>query len=153
VANPSSSTTRRACTRTSRVRRFPPRRKSTPTSSPSETTIVLELIIVGAALGALGTSTALLAVALRAERRERRDANERLVGAWKDGYIVPAAQAQSPVAPVVEEEGPALIPELQALIDDWEEPRAQEAQRKLIRSYLDRGMAQPEVLRLIAPSA
>jgi hypothetical protein len=54
---------------------------------------------------------------------------------------------------VVEEEGPALIPELQALIDDWEEPRAQEAQRKLIRSYLDRGMAQPEVLRLIAPSA
>lgn len=76
----------------------------------------------------------------RALARER-EANERLLAARKEGFDIP------PLPEAIVEVEP-LIPELQALVDDWEGEGAKAMERK-IRSMMADGKTQAEIARLL----
>jgi hypothetical protein len=78
-----------------------------------------------------------------------RTATERLIQARKDGYEVPIAPELPPAPP--EPETP-FIPELEALVNEWESEHGKEAQRAVIRRLLATGKSQMEVLKYLVPS-
>lgn len=72
----------------------------------------------------------------------------RLLAAQKEGYIIPPPELKVDDLP----EAPKLIPQLQQLVDSWEDPRAQAAQLSVIETHLNAGRSQMETYRLIVPN-
>jgi hypothetical protein len=108
------------------------------------------LAALAAAATAIAIERTLLSRKLERERdaalAAARESNERLIAAKLAGAEVPPPMEAPPPA-----EDP-LIPELEALIADWETPAAQEQQRRLIRQQLAFGKTQTQVLRELSPS-
>lgn len=120
--------------------------------------MTLAVALLSSGLAASLTAAALLGVGFYVSRRElaasqdrERVAMERLANARKDGFEIPSPEE---VAPVAAPEAPALSKDLQALVDDWEDPVARAAQRREIQRLLDQGMGPAEAYqRLTAPTS
>lgn len=112
-------------------------------------TLVLAVLLAASlvANAALALHTRLLTKERDEARAEARDDKNRLLAAWKDGYVVPAP-APEPERPIEE----SLSAELMAIVTEWESEAGQEAQLKIIRDLLRQGKTQPEVLHLLLPN-
>ena len=78
-----------------------------------------------------------------------RIAVERLLQAKASGMEVPIAPEPPPLPPEPE---PQFIPELEAIVADWESEAAKEQQRAVIRRLLGQGKSQMEVLKYLTPA-
>jgi hypothetical protein len=112
------------------------------------------LIALLAAIAAAATAVAIeRTLYSRKLERERdaalaaeRESSERLIAAKLAGADIPPPREE---APTLEE---PLLPELEAMIADWEGEAARDQQRRLIRQQLSLGKTQTQVLRDLTPT-
>lgn len=107
--------------------------------------------VVVVALGAITSTAVIFWRLLRLQQQQTDTANDRLYAAWKDNYNIPAEQSAITDKKVIEDVAEPLIEPLQALVDDWEDERGKDSQRKYIRSLIDGGKTQAEVARMLRP--
>jgi hypothetical protein len=80
-----------------------------------------------------------LAALVREADTDAKAATDRLLKAWKDGYVVPDVEGE-----VVEEE--ALAAELQAIVNQYDDPHAQAKVEAAIRRKLNSGRTADQIL-------
>lgn len=99
-------------------------------------------ILAGVALGILvGRDTIrVLEEQIKHLRTEVAVATDRLVHAWKEGATIPPRPLEAPL-PL-----PVLASELQAEIDQWEDPTHRAEIEAEIRARMGRGEAAPAIL-------
>lgn len=90
--------------------------------------------LVAFLLGAL-TVAGLTVPAILALWRDLKEAENRLLAAWKDGYAIPPVTQEEPKVEI-----PALPPDLQAHVDEWESPTVRAQVRDRILRLKARGM-------------
>lgn len=121
---------------------------------------MIAALLLLTALAAAGLTAAVMNYAhIRRLDRERREVEakaatdrERLYGAWKDGFLIPPAPtSEAAPVPVTEATAP-LIPELQAIVNDWDDERGRASQLRVIRQLMAQGKTQTEVLRDLLPA-
>lgn len=75
-------------------------------------------------------------------RAELRVAQERLLGAWQSGAVMPPRSDAPGPEPV-----PALPGLLQGYVDDWENPESRAAQEAVFRKqYFEQGMSEKAIV-------
>lgn len=103
------------------------------------------------ALGAISVAAVAFWRLLVAQQKQIERAHDRLYGAWKDNYNIPAEPPAITDRKVIEDVAEPLIAPLQELVEDWEDERGKDSQRKYIRSLIDGGKTQAEVARMLRP--